>query len=125
MVAAHTDLVIQIFGPEDSSEADSRKPADNRFAAELQRCLTPGTEIALVFRGYTALTAILWLSGPLKEGALRAGVRLLGLSATTESSSTDCDRALGSGVESRRQTGDDPRQAVVSADAPHTFYAPQ
>jgi hypothetical protein len=51
------------------------------LVTELRRCLRPGAEIALVFRGYMAITSILWLSGPRADSGVRAGVRLLGVSA--------------------------------------------
>ena len=80
----HTDLVIQISTSESASSspitaADSGD--ESRLVAELRKCLRPGVEIALVFSGYTAMTSILWLTGPLPDGGLRAGVRLVGVSA--------------------------------------------
>jgi hypothetical protein len=84
MSDTHTDLVIQI-SPSDSefnaSSTQGEEANQSRLAGELRQCLRPGVEIALVFRGFTAMTSILWLSGPLPEGGLRAGVRLLGVSA--------------------------------------------
>jgi hypothetical protein len=84
MSDTHSDLVIQISpsNPEsDASGAKGEEGNESRLVRELRQCLRPGVEIALVFRGYTAITSILWLSGPLPEGGLRAGVRLLGVSA--------------------------------------------
>ncbi len=78
------DLVIQIstsgLAP-DTTVANLEKTEESRLITELRRCLQPGVEIALVFEGYMAITAILWLSGPQGDGGLRAGVRLLGVSA--------------------------------------------
>ncbi len=80
----HTDLVIQIstagLAP-DPMVANVEKTEESRLIAELRRCLQPGVEIALVFEGYMAITSILWLSELQRDGSLRAGVRLLGVSA--------------------------------------------
>jgi hypothetical protein len=82
MSETHTDLVIQIStsGPE-SAGTIAEKAEDSQLITELQRCLQPGVEIALVFEGYMAMTSILWLSEPPAGGSVRAGVRLLGVSA--------------------------------------------
>lgn len=77
-----TDLVIQISTPPADVSGENPDPADTScVVAELQRCLKPGTEIGLVFPGYMAITSILWLSGPTADHSLRAGVRLVGVSA--------------------------------------------
>jgi len=78
-----TDFVIQISGS-DSVPYLNREGAETDVSlvvAELQRCLKPGTEIGLVFRGYIAITSIQWLSGPTLDSSVRAGVRLVGVSA--------------------------------------------
>lgn len=82
MSETYTDLVIQIStsGPE-AAGTIAEKAEDSRLITELQRCLQPGVEIALVFEGYMAMTSILWLSEPQVDGSVRAGVRLLGVSA--------------------------------------------
>ncbi len=79
-----TDLVIQISTSEPGSggaSSNGEKADESRVVNELRKCLQPGVEIALVFRGYTAITSIVWLSGPLPDRSVRAGVRLLGISA--------------------------------------------
>jgi hypothetical protein len=83
MSDTHTDLVIQISTSEPAAApvANGEKADDGRLVQELRRCLQPGAEIALVIGGFVATTSILWLSGPLEDGGLRAGVRLLGVSA--------------------------------------------
>lgn len=84
MAHTQTDLVVQISAAEpDSPTAPKRSGtiADCRLIAELRRCLQPGAEIALVFEGYMAITSILWLSELQPDGSVRAGVRLLGVSA--------------------------------------------
>jgi hypothetical protein len=99
----HTDLVIQIstsgLAP-DSTVANVEKTEENRLITELQRCLQPGVEIALVFEGYMALTSILWLYELQVDGSLRAGVRLLGVSALPVEqrgpAAPDCTRGTGS-----------------------------
>ena|SRR5882757_4235959 len=81
MPATHTDLVIQISTEGPASDAPgAEKSNEGHLVAELGRFLQPGVEIALVFRGYMATTSILWLSGPMADQSLRAGVRLLGVS---------------------------------------------
>ena len=80
MSDTHTDLVIHISTCEPGADATVAS-GDGRLVQELRRCLQPGAEIALVLGGFVATTSILWLSGPLEEGGLRAGVRLLGVSA--------------------------------------------
>src|SRR5436309_2286684 len=83
MSDARTELVIQISTERctsESTKSDAEMAEECRFAADFQRWLWPGVEIAIVFGGYTALTSILWLAGPLPDGGLRAGVRLLGVS---------------------------------------------
>lgn len=84
MSDTNTDLVIQISTSEPTSDAPlaNKETADrSQLVHELGRCLQPGAEIALVFGGFVATTSILWLSGPLEAGGLRAGVRLLRVSA--------------------------------------------
>jgi hypothetical protein len=82
MPATHTDIVIQISTSAPAPDVPGgEKAGEGRLVTELRRCLRPGVEIALVFRGYMAITSILWLSGPLADRSLRAGVRLLGVSA--------------------------------------------
>ena len=80
----HTDLVIQIstsVPADDATGAGNGQAEESRLVTELRRCLQPGVEIALVLQGYVAITSVLWLSGPLPQQGLRAGVRLLGVSA--------------------------------------------
>ena len=81
MSATDTDLVIQISmaGPA-SGVPGAENSNQGHLVAELRQCLQPGVEIALVCQGYMAITTILWLSGPLADQSLRAGVRLLGVS---------------------------------------------
>ena len=86
MADAHSDLVIQISTCDPQSAAIA---SESRLLSELRRCLRPGVEIGLAFRGYTAIASILWLSGPLPDLSLRAGVRLLGVSALPVDESTD------------------------------------
>jgi hypothetical protein len=82
MSSTQTDLVIQISTSGRASDLpDGEKAGEGRLVTELRRCLQPGVEIALVFRGYMAITSILWLSEPHADLGLRAGVRLLGVSA--------------------------------------------
>jgi hypothetical protein len=82
MSSTQTELVIQISTSGPASDLPGgEKAGEGRLLTELRRCLQPGAEIVLVFRGYTAITSILWLSEPLTEHGLRAGVRLLGVSA--------------------------------------------
>jgi hypothetical protein len=78
-----TDFVIQISTSasvadmsSESSEADGTP-----VVAELQQYLKPGSEIGLVFGRYIAITSVLWLSGPTADRSVRAGVRLVGVSA--------------------------------------------
>ena len=81
MSATHTDLVIQISTAGTSMDVPgTEQSSEGSAVAELRRCLQPGAEITLVFRGYMAITSILWLAGPLTDNSLRAGVRLLGVS---------------------------------------------
>jgi hypothetical protein len=83
MPETRTDFVIQIStsasAPDMSGE--SAEFEGSPVVAELQRCLKPGSEIGLVFRGYVAITSVLWLSGPTTDRSVRAGVRLVGISA--------------------------------------------
>lgn len=83
MPDAHSDLVIYISTAEPTSEASAanREKGDGQLVQELRQCLQPGAEISLILDGFVATTSILWLSGPLEEGGLRAGVRLLAVSA--------------------------------------------
>ncbi len=84
MSATHTDLVIHIFGSRPALNSPGREKGDQGpLVSELRRCLQPGVEIVLVFGGYLAITSILWLSEPRAESGLRAGVRLIGVSALT------------------------------------------
>ena len=84
MSDTHTDLVIQIstssLGPSAATPA-AASAADSKLIGELRQCLQPGVEIALVFGSCMAITSILWLADPQDDGSVRAGVRLLGLSA--------------------------------------------
>ena len=77
------DFVIQISTSASGADVigENVEPDSSPVVAELQRCLKPGTEIGLVFRDYIAITSVLWLSGPTADSCVRAGVRLLGLSA--------------------------------------------
>ena len=97
-MAAHSDLVIQISTWDPQSDAISATDAESPLFSELRRCLQPGVEIALSFRGYTAIASILWLSGPLTDLSLRAGVRLLGVSALPVEESTDQAAARDKGT---------------------------
>ena len=84
MSDTHTDLVIQISTAEPESRTTApaaRMSEGSRLITELRTCLQPGVEIALVFEGYMARTSILWLSDLQADGSVRAGVRLLGVSA--------------------------------------------
>ena len=80
MSDTHTDLVIQLAasGQESSSKENSEETS---LITELRRWLQPGVEIALNFRGFRAITLILWLSECQGDRSFRAGVRLLGVSA--------------------------------------------
>jgi len=84
MSDTHTDLVIQLAasGQESSSKENSEETS---LITELRRWLQPGVEIALSFRGFRAITLILWLSECQGDRSFRAGVRLLGVSALPES----------------------------------------
>lgn len=100
MSDTHTDLVIQISNsaPELRDAGSSAIP-DRRLIQELRRCLQPGVEFALVFGNYMATTSILWLSDLQPDGSVRAGVRLLGVSALADKPRTavpanDVSRAL-------------------------------
>lgn len=77
------DFVIHIStSASDSDVSGENLEADaSPVVAELQRCLKPGTEIGIVFRGYVAITSVLWLSEPTADRSVRAGVRLVGVSA--------------------------------------------
>jgi hypothetical protein len=77
----HADLVIQISTSAPVSAKPPAGGADSQLIEELGRWLQPGVEIGLIFEGYTAITAILWLSGLQPDRTLRAGIRLLGVSA--------------------------------------------
>jgi hypothetical protein len=79
-----TDLVIQLSAETPDLNEAGVVPDEQPLVAELRRCLRPGVEIALVFQGYMATTSILWLSGPSPDHGLRAGIRLLGVSALPE-----------------------------------------
>ena len=79
-----TDLVIQISASVADANGKNAEADANCAVAELRRCLKPGTEIGLVFRGYMAITSILWVSGPPADRSLRAGVRFVGVSALRE-----------------------------------------
>jgi hypothetical protein len=84
MSDTHADLVIRISTSglvSDTTCASAEKAADSQLIAELRRCLQPGVEIALALEGYVATTSILWISDLESDGSLRAGVRLLGVSA--------------------------------------------
>ena len=84
MSDTQTDLVVQISASgldSDMTAATAKSGDDCRLITELRRCLQPGAEIALVFEGYMAITSILWLSDARPDGSVRAGVRLLGVSA--------------------------------------------
>ena len=78
-----TDFVIQISTSASIADISSENAeADGSpVAAELQQCLKPGSEIGLVFGGFIAITSVLWLSGPTADRSVRAGVRLVGVSA--------------------------------------------
>src|SRR5712671_2003062 len=78
-----TDFVIQISPSASTADigGENAETGMSPIVAELQRCLIPGTEIGLVFRGYIAITSVLWLSGPTADKSVRAGVRLVGVSA--------------------------------------------
>lgn len=89
MSDGHSDLVIQISTRDPQSHAIGAIATESPLFSELRRCLQPGVEIALTLRGYTAIASILWLSGPLPDLTLRAGVRLLGVSAPPAEESTD------------------------------------
>ena len=76
-------LVIEISPSESSPHATRRRREKVRsggLGSELRRCLQPGVEIALAFPGYTAVMAVVWISERQHEN-IRAGVRLLGVSA--------------------------------------------
>ncbi len=78
----HTDLVVRISASDSNSGSAGAALHDKRhLIMELKRCLQPGAEIALVFEGYMAMTSILWLSDLEPDGSVRAGVRLIGVSA--------------------------------------------
>jgi len=82
MSATHTDLVIQISAPLLVSDTPgAQQVEEGHLVSELRRHLQPGVEIALVFGSHMAITSVLWLSQPLADRSLRAGVRLLGVSA--------------------------------------------
>ena len=81
MSETHTNLVIQISTAGPASGATAEGAEEARLIVELRRCLQPGVEIALVFERYMAITSILWLSELQQDSSLRAGVRLLGVSA--------------------------------------------
>jgi hypothetical protein len=78
-----TEFVIQISASASPGDMSGENVEADTIpvVAELQRCLKPGTEIGLVFRGYIVITSIVWLSGPTADRSVRAGVRLVGLSA--------------------------------------------
>ena len=78
-----TDFVIQIWtsAPSADGSGENVETDASPVVAELQRCFKPGTEIGLIFRGYIAITSVLWLSGPTSDNSVRAGVRLVGVSA--------------------------------------------
>jgi hypothetical protein len=82
MSDTHTDLVIQISAADaNTADTNADKREDRQLIIELKTCLQPGVEIALVFEGYMAMTSILWLSDIQPDGSVRAGIRLLGVSA--------------------------------------------
>ncbi len=83
MPETRTDFVIQISatGAVPPMDAESAQTVADSVIAELERCLKPGTEIGLVLGDYIAITSILWLSTPTLDKSLRAGVRLVGISA--------------------------------------------
>ena len=78
-----TDFVIQISTSASVADmsSESAEADGSPVVAELQQYLKPGSEIGLVFGGYIAITSVLWLSGPTADRSVRAGVRLLGVSA--------------------------------------------
>ena len=83
MTNTRTDFVIQISTPASKEDvsAEGLIPPATPVLAELHKCLKPGAEIGVVFRGYFAVTSVLWLSEPQADGSVRAGVKLVGVSA--------------------------------------------
>ncbi len=104
MPETSTDFVIQILTSASVADmsGENAEPDGSPVVAELQRCLKPGSEIGLVFRGYVAITSVLWLSGPTADRSVRAGVRLVGLSArpSVHLESTPCAEELPKAVPS-------------------------
>jgi hypothetical protein len=78
-----TDFVIQISTSASVADMGGKNAgtSPSPLVAEFQQCLKPGTEIGLVFPGYVAITSVLWLSGPTEDNSVRAGVRMVGISA--------------------------------------------
>jgi len=78
-----TDFVIQISTSASVADisGENAEADGSPVVAELQQYLKPGSEIGLVFGGYIAITSVLWLSGPTADRSVRAGVRLVGVSA--------------------------------------------
>lgn len=83
MPETRTDFVIQISATASVPDmnVENAETDTHSVVAELERCLKPGAEIGLVLQDYVAITSILWLSESTPDKTLRAGVRLIGISA--------------------------------------------
>ena len=81
-----TEFVIQISTAASITniKGDETETVVNPAAADLLPCLQPGTEIGLIFHRYVAIASIQWISGPTLDKSMRAGVRLIRLSARRE-----------------------------------------
>jgi hypothetical protein len=84
MSDTHTDLVIQLSTSGQAPDTSAQNDEESRLITELRWWIRPGVEIALSFRGFMAITSILWLSECQVDRSFRAGVRLLGVSAVPD-----------------------------------------
>jgi hypothetical protein len=74
-------------------EGGSATPDHGQLTEELHHWLKPGTEVVLLFDRYVARTAILWLEEPGSDARIEGCVRLLGVSARTDSDRAEASKA--------------------------------
>ncbi len=80
-----TELVIRISTSDALAQPPgtpaSKTTGKSALLEELKHSLQPGAVIALTYRDYVAMTSVVWLTEAPEENCVRAGVRLLGISA--------------------------------------------
>lgn len=83
------DLMLQksVAEVESPREVGSTAPSHGQLNLQMHHWLKPGTEVILLFDRYMARTTIVWLEEPSSDARIEGCVRLLGVSARTD---TDC-----------------------------------